>query len=279
MLFKYNHSKTFSRVLFTCLLCVCFSCQRNIYIPVPTTNKQQSTGTQFYNNVVGLNVTGREALALAEILEGNIPAFLKKFIPITSTIIHNGITHHARLYVSPDYLSIGNNDNWARIPLSPAAATAVADSFQCFLPTRKIVDLIYQQAGVKLEPVPMFAYRDSSITMWQHHLIIEGQRQQAKGLIAGIKKDVVLSAKVMAASTPKVAIYGWHQLNGKAIQPLYTGHSANYVDYSHGVRLIYRKLWVDGKEMDYTDVLSHPYLKQLICDEENCDFNRYPATK
>jgi len=61
--------------------------------------------------------------------------------------------------------------------------------------------------------------------MWQHHLIIEGQRKGKKGLISGIKKDVVLSANLLTAipNQNHEAIYGWHKPDGKAIQPLYTG--------------------------------------------------------
>ena len=143
-------------------------------------------------------------------------------------------------------------------------------------PTRKMVDLIYEQASVKLEPVPMYDFRDSSVTMWQHHLIIEGQRKEKKGLIAGIKKDVVLSAKISRDSKPnREAIYGWHQLNGKPIQPLYTGHINWWVDYSHGIRLVYNKILVDGKEMNYIVVLKHPIYQKLICNEDFCDFYRY----
>lgn len=53
-----------------------------------------------------------------------------------------------------------------------------------------MVDDIYKAAKVKLEPVPMFAFRDSTPTMWQHHLIIEGQRKDRRGLIAGIKRTL-----------------------------------------------------------------------------------------
>ena len=112
--------------------------------------------------------------------------------------------------------------------------------------------------------------------MWQHHLIIEGQRKGRKGLIAGIKKDVVISGKISRDAKPdREAIYGWHLLNGKPIQPLYTGHINWWVDYSHGIRLVYRKIKVDGKEMDYTDVLKDPLLRNLICDEDWCDFFKY----
>jgi hypothetical protein len=157
------------------------------------------------------------------------------------------------------------------------AAQRIADSLQCFLPTRKIVDEIYKAAKVKLEPMPMYAFRDSSPTMYHHHLIIEGQRNNRKGLIAGIKKDVVISSKITLDSRPnRVAIYGWHLLSGKPIQPLYTGHVNWYVDYSHGIRLVYKKINVMGKWWDYDTLLYNSRLRKLICDEEYCDFYKYP---
>lgn len=247
----------------------------SLHTPRPTT--QIITGSDFYKLVAAWQWKERDSLAVQEILSGNIPSFLKKFVPVNSTIKDStGNEHVAVFYVSPDYLSIGTDEDWARVPLTPMAAQRIADSFHCFLPTRKMVDLIYQQAVVKLEPVPMYAFRDSSPTMWQHHLMIEGQRKGKRGLIAGIKKDVVISGKISRDTKPdREAIYGWHQLNGKPIQPLYTGHINWWVDYSHGIRLIYRKITVDGKEMDYEDVLRDPVYQQLLCNEDHCDFLRY----
>jgi hypothetical protein len=262
-----------------CLM-ICFtacSSGKYFHLEVPNGSPQRTTGTDFYKKVAAWKWNERDSLAVQEILAGNIPSFLKKFVPVSSEIKDSsGIVHRAVFYVAPDYLSIGTDEDWARIPLTPMAAQKIADSFHCLLPTRKMVDLVYQQAAVKPEPVPMYAFRDSSVTMWQHHLIIEGQRKGRKGLIAGIKKDVVISGKILNDARPgRVAIYGWHQLNGTPIQPLYTGHINWWVDYSHGIRLIYRKIKVDGKEMDYTDVLKHPVYQKLLCDEDRCDFFRY----
>ena len=258
------------------LVVISCSSSKKYQLSIPTPTKDELTGSAFYKNVTSLSREERETLAIRVILSGNIPDFLKHLVPIHSTLIIEGKKHKAVFYVMPDYLSIGTSDDWARIPLTPMAATQIADSFHCFLPTRKMVDLVYEQSTIKLEPVPMYAFRDSSATMWQHHLIIEGQRNGRKGLIAGIKKDVVISEKVLAdARGDRVAIYGWHQLNGKPIQPLYTGHVNWYVDYSHGIRLVYRKIWVDGKDMDYTEVLQHPLYKMLLCDEENCNHYHY----
>ena len=122
----------------------------------------------------------------------------------------------------------------------------------------------------------MYAFRDSTPTMYHHHLIIEGQRKGRKGLIAGIKKDLVISGKLIHDAKPgSVAIYGWHKPDGKPIQPLYTGHINWWVDYSQGTRLVFRKIKVNGKWVDYTDVLKNNSLKHLLCDEAWCDFFRY----
>lgn len=182
----------------------------------------------------------------------------------------------AHYFVSPDYFSVGNNDNWARVPITPMAAQKIADTLHCFLPTSKMVDDIYANAAVKPEPLPMYALRDSTPTMWQHHLMIEGQRQGRKGLIAGIKKDVVISGKISRDSRPnRVAIYGWHKPDGQPVQPFYTGHVNWYVDYSHGIRLVHETIYVQGKPMHYTEVLQHPVFKRLLCNGEWCDMFRY----
>jgi len=269
--------KYFIPICFIISLTACSS-GKYFYLEAAAVSTQRTTGTDFYKTVASWKWAARDSLAVQEILAGNIPSFLKKFVPVSSEIKDSaGTVHHAVFYVSPDYLSLGTDTDWVRIPLTPLAEQKIADSFNCFLPTRKMVDLVYQQATVKLEPVPMYAFRDSSVTMWQHHLIIEGQRKGRKGLTAGIKKDVIISGKILKDAKPgRVAIYGWHQLNGKPIQPLYTGHINWWVDYSHGIRLIYRKIKVDGKEMDYIDVLKHPLYKNLLCDEDHCDHFRYP---
>lgn len=243
------------------------------------------TGTGFYKQAAAMNWEARDSFVVKEILRGNLPDFLKKFVPVPVSVRDSlsGKTINAIFYVAPDYLSIGNNDDWARINITPYAAQKIADSLYCFLPTRKMVDDIYKAASIKLEPVPMYAFRDSTPTMWQHHLIIEGQRKQRKGLIAGIKKDIVISRKLTGSSNAgRVAIYGWHQPGGKPIQPLYTGHVYSWVDYSQGTRLVYRTVKVDGKWMDYIDVLTDKRLQKLLSDEDlpaaaagHCDFCRY----
>lgn len=206
-----------------------------------------------------------------------MPSFLKKFVPVRTSIKDSsGKLISAVFYVSPDYLSVGSDDDWARVNITPMAAQKIADSFYCFLPTRKMVDDIHKAATLKLEPLPMYAFRDSTPTMYHHHLMVEGQRKLRKGLISGIQKDVVISGKILQDTRPeRVAIYGWHKADGKPIQPLYTGHINWWVDYSQGIRLVSRTIMVNGKPMDYIDVLKDNVLKKLLCDEDSCNFYRY----
>lgn len=266
----------FYRYLFLILLLnVGCSGRRLITLPPQPTNAP--SGIAFYRQVTPLSLDDREDVALHQILDGNIPQFLRRFVPIHTRMTDSaGHTVRATYWVMPDYLSVGGNRDFARLPLTPMTAQQIADSLRCFLPTRKMVDDIYRQARVRPEPVPMYIYRDSALMFLNHHYIIEGQRQNRKGLIAGIKKDVVLSGKISrAGKTDRVAIYGWHRTNGQPIQPLYTGHVNRYVDYSHGIRLVYRKVRVNRRWMDYLDVLQHPVYRALLCDEEWCDFFRY----
>lgn len=264
-------------VLFVCLaLSACVGGQK---LPTPHAAGLHRSGSAFYKAVNALGWKDYDSAVKAEILSGNMPSFLKKAVAVNSTIIDSatGKQHQATFFVCPDYLSVGNDEDWARVPMTPMAAQEIADSLRCFLPKRKMVDLIYTAADVKLEPVPLFAFRDSSPTFYHHHLIIEGQRQGRAGLIAGIKKDVVISSRLAREPQPaRVAIYGWHQLNGKPIQPLYSRHLNWYVDYSHGIRLVLQQVRVDGHWMNYRDVMQDPMLRRLLCDEDDCGFLRYP---
>ena len=141
----------------------------------------------------------------------------------------------------PDYLAIGGDENFVRVPMNPRTAARIAEAFGCSLPTRKIVDAIDRIATVKLEPRPLTQEREAVATFLQHHEIIEQQRNGSRlgELVSGIKKDVVLSNRLEERPN-RVAIYGWHKLDGKPIQPLNVSHVSWYVDYSHGVRLIKR---------------------------------------
>jgi hypothetical protein len=142
-----------------------------------------------------------------------------------------------------------------------------------------MVDQIYVTAPCKLRPQPI-PPSDSMITVpvfAQHNDSVKSIRfpvlpQYRSGtLVGGTKKDVIISNKIyqnLNINVPKpVVIYGWHQLNGIPIQPVYNGHSETYADYSHGIRLVLDSVIVDGNPTNFTQLLADPVLCSLVSDE------------
>lgn len=262
-----------------CILLQLSSCTLK-YFYLPQETKHPIQGSTFYALVKDSSWQAREALELKLISEGNSPLQSRFFLPIKFIFFDSTQRKylHVTYFVTKDYISIGTNKDFMRIPMTPMLAQKIADYYHCFLPTRKMVNDIYQQASVKLEPMPLTAARDSFKTFYEHHLMIERKREGRDGIIAGIKKDVVISDQINSGlQTNKVAIYGWHKLGGIPIQPLYTGHVNWYVDYSHGVRLVSRTIFINGKKYDYTDILKMESWKKILSDEAHTDFVRYPT--
>ena len=221
-------------------------------------------GKSFCETIADLPASARENAVVAEIMKGNVPAFQRKFVEIR---VKND-RHEIVYSVIPDYLAIGSDADFVRMPMTPASASQIAKAFGCVLPTRLMVDQIYQQAAVKVEPRPLTVEREAVRTFVQHNAIVSSQLAgKALGvLVAGDKKDIVLSNKLK--DHPKsVVIYGWHQLDGKPIQPLYAGHANFYADYSHGVRLVRDACVVDGKADFLSRVMRHAELSSLVSDE------------
>lgn len=214
----------------------------------------------------------RDDALVQQVLEGNVPGHLRTLVPVTFDATTSGRPTRVTLCVMPDYLSVGSDDNNVRIPLGLPAALRVASNLNMALPTRRIVDAIYAQADIRLAPSPMVPTNQMASTAYfiEHNATIESQRRrsgaQAGVLIAGHKKDVVISAR-LAQAPGRVAIYGWHRTNGRAIQPLSTVHGAQYADYSHGIRLISRTAYVNGRAVDLATLLGDGELAGLISDE------------
>lgn len=226
-------------------------------------------GTAFARSLEKLTRAEREIAIAREILRGNIPDFLRTFRKIETKIVDaNEKVSKAVVEVMPDYLAIGDETDFVRMPMNPLTAAMIADAFGCALPTRKIVDDSYRAATVKLVPSPLTKDRESPATFLQHHVLLEKQRAgSALGLlVAGHKKDVVVTNR-LAEKPNRVALYGWHKPDGQPIQPLTIVHVDWYVDYSHGVRLMKRAVTVDGTTRDVRQVLLSPTSCGLLSDE------------
>jgi hypothetical protein len=243
---------------------------------VPQRPENAISGSAFMEKVSSLSFEEREREILAELSRGNLPDLLRKTVRIDTTLTDSGgVSHTVTFEVMPDYLAIGGNGDFCRIPMGPATAQALADRFRMSMPTRKLVDAIYAHATIKLEPVTYWPVGNANELVPKfvlHNAAIEEQLTAAGArrgdLVAGIKKDVVISNRILEPDRPgHVCIYGWHRLDAKAIQPLTNIHIGTYTDYSHGVRLLNSEILIDGVPMEMADVLKNPNLYSIISDE------------
>jgi hypothetical protein len=233
------------------------------------------TGSAFLVRLGDTTGAAREQAILAAVQGGHLPGFLGSFVEVS---LQAG-GHTARVRVAPDYLAIGTDADFVRMPMLPATAQQIADHLGCALPRPRLVDAIWQAARYKLRPRPLPPgpgmgsneyYRRANELIEQ-----ELAGRPLGGLTAGDKKDIVLTNR-LASRPGQVAIYGWHRTSGSPIQPLSLVHGRNYVDYSHGVRLISRQVRVDGQETTIDAVLADPELAPLLSAEVPVTITRYP---
>ena len=246
---------------------------QNTTLELPPRPADAPTGSQFLKQIESLAREDREAATLHQVKQGDIPAFLRTLKAIDLEAIDSQDKKHtATCFVTCGYLAVGDDDDFFRIPMTPMTAQAIASATNTSLITAKLSDEIFRHAELKFEPKPLIKDRDATPTFYEHHQIIEQQRgEKPLGLlIAGIKKDVVLTNRLNAKPN-RVAIYGWHYPTGKPIQPLYVGHTHWHVDYSHGIRLMSQRMIVDGQPMQVSDVLQHKDLCVLLSNEGPID--------
>lgn len=244
------------------------------------------TGSQFSTLIAdtNLSLSAREEMIWQEVKNGNIPSFLRKLSFIQINKVINIKNYKLIIYVIPDYLSIGTDTNYFYIPTTPMLAQRIANLTHTLLPTKSMVDEIYLQATTKLEPQPIPPTKAmTTVPVFRtHHEIVLNQLQalgsnyKQGSLTAGNKKDIIISNKIYGQATPRVVIYGWHQLNGKAIQPVYNKHTNTWADYSHGVRLVSDIGYLNGKKVKLADLLKDPVLHELLSDEGIIKEARYP---
>lgn len=250
--------------------------------PFPPRKKGAVTGSEFAHRVMNMTATARDSIVYKEIAEGNIPDSFRRPVYIKDTCSDaKGELHNITICVLPDFLAIGTDSNFLRIPMLPQTAQKLADLYGSTLPTRKLSDLIHKHSQLKLVPHPMTP--DSTMTtipvFVRHDSIIETARHANKfsgtALVAGHKKDIVITNRI-ASEPGRLFIYGWHYQDGQPIQPLSAAHSVNYVDYSHGVRLIRDEVLVDGKIYSLKKLLQDPLLYTLFSDENGpMEVNHY----
>lgn len=248
-------------------------CDDNLTRNIPRRPARAQLGSDFVRHLSGLTDDERESAILDQLLIGNIPEFLRHLSPVhLSGPVAGGAAAEVTVCVSPDYLAVGSDQDFFFVPMRLRTALTVANRFRFALPTPKLVDAIYAQAAMHLQPQPLPASDTMRTTAyyWKHNELVQQQRDgfsaELGALTAGDKKDLVLTNRLWSYPH-RVAIYGWHRQDGDPIQPLSTVHGARYADYSHGVRLVSGTAYINGKAVALLKLLQDPQSAGVLSDE------------
>jgi len=249
------------------------ACSKDLARDVPARRAEAPDGSEFIRRLAGLSDDERETAIREALLSGNLPSFLRQLHAVMmSASDKESAGRQVVVCVTPDYLAVGSDRNYLLTPMRLQTALAVALRFHFMLPTPKMVDAIYAQAGAHLEPRPLPASDTMRTTAYyaEHNQLVYLQRADVGSepgeLIAGDKKDLVLTNRLWNFPD-RVAIYGWHRPDGSPIQPLSTVHGWRYADYSHGVRLISDTAYVNGKPKALLDLLQDPATATILSGE------------
>jgi len=242
---------------------------------IPERDPLAETGQAFMSRIADLPLDEREEEIYLAAASGNIPRFLRETVVLRGVFDDlYGVPHILEYEVMPDYLAIGSDADFCRIPMTPGTAQRLADLFGASLLTAKLSDHIWSEAEAKLEPYfykPVGNANELVTKFEEHNTKIEKQLAEAGArhgqLVAGIKKDVIVSSRI-AERPDRVVIYGWHRPDGSPIQPVYSGHIWWYVDYSHGIRLMNAQVLLDGRPVMMAELLADPVRFRVVSDEE-----------
>jgi hypothetical protein len=233
---------------------------------LPARRDDALDATALLHRTEGMTGGEREQFFRNQYLEGNIPSHLRTLHPLE---LGGG---RVVVFVTHDYLALGSDADAVRVPLARNAAWTVARAANATLPTPHIVDEIYRASpcrvtsvrfGVMNEMATSSLYLAHSKDIDEH--LAKGACERG-GLVAGPKKDLVLSARENGRAG-RLAIYGWFRTDGSVIQPLSLVHSDQYVDYTHGIRLVSNDIRVDGTPMTFKAALRDRAIGKSLSDE------------
>ena len=182
-------------------------CDQSPASSFPARSSSAPSGSQLLKSLTAVSDDEREAAIRRELLAGNIPQFLRRLQPVTlngATV--EGSPTRITVCVMPDYLALGSDADFLLIPMRLETALDVASRHGFMLPTPKMVDAIYAQATVHLDPQPLPASDAMRSTgYYQHHNELVREQRTAAGaadgmLTSGDKKDLVLTNRLWRLS-------------------------------------------------------------------------------
>lgn len=226
------------------------------------------------------------------ILDGNVPNYLRtpKTFRAPKILLSDGSSPTFDFSGMPDFVAMGTDTDFMYAVMRPETAANIADAvfeadgkFSMSLPTKRLCAFKFMNAA-SVVPLPVVRPPEAvtmgpaaaSVAAWQHstQLALAYAAQKnipfgstlKKGTVAdGHRKNLVTGPN---ATGNKVIIYGGMNTDGTfPIQPLSDVHPSTYFDYSHGIWLVHRKCWVDGKVWDLWDVCNHPLYWPLVSNQ------------
>lgn len=243
-------------------------------------------GSDFLQAFTGKSPAAWEAGVLEAAQRGDLVPW-----PMVPVVFRDAAGHTLVVNVASDYLAVGETPADAmRMPLTPLTAQKVADALGMLLPTPKMVKTIHEQAAHRLSTGGLVPNKYANLAQYAaQNARIFDELAGRTGLTSGHKKDVVLGNQ---AKPNKVLIYGWMKPvvpAGVDAAPMMTApwriqsyssvHGTDYVDYSHGIRLISPNATLDGEPVDLAAVMQDPKLAALVSDEGPLRSLRYNVPK
>jgi hypothetical protein len=226
----------------------------------------------------------RERMIRDFALRGDVPKFVQSWVAVP--VMHNDVS--GEFYCSPDFLSIGNDDDFLRVRINGVTAELIGEVAHAMLPTRMMVNAIYSHA-MKLAAIPWGPPYDHSMMRterWEEQDTKIDKQAGEKGyelgqLWAGHLKNVVVGSGLAKSRGSNIGIYGWFDKSGQAIQGpnvQWGAHEWTYTDYSQGIRFIHKEMLVGGVLVPVKEVLQDPDLAPLISDEgtvPHCSYREF----
>ena len=226
--------------------------------------ESEMTGSEFMSRTTNMSVGQRETMILLELTRNHIPQihWNKVVVQYEKNLFE--------LDVASDYLSIGTEKDFIRIPMGSHTTQKILDLYNCSAPTTLLVDEIWKQAKYQIEPQPLPPGPEmvSNAYFIHENNLINNEMGHTPWytFTGGQKKDLVITNQFK--EHPKsTAIYGWTRLNGQNIQPLYLGHACWYADYSHGLRMIQNQILINGAPYLIEDALKSPAYASALSRE------------
>ena len=104
------------------------ACPANASAGLPKRPRRARTASALMADMRAIGGTERDRMVAEQVLAGNIPGFMRRFVPVT---LHGTAPRHGRvevtICVTPDYLALGEDTDFVRVPLGLPAAAAIAD--------------------------------------------------------------------------------------------------------------------------------------------------------